>query len=683
MNLKIFSVFKLLHYYTRGFIRTLSLIVVLFYAGMLCATNASSGNGLKGYSGYTGPDTLCQADFSYNQVASLTIQFTDQSTGILNGTYLWSFADGTSSQSKNPLHHFYSAGIFSVTLHTTDTVSGCQSQISKNVIVGDSTGSGCHADFTLAGDNQNELLFHFTNQSSTEVTNWFWDFDNPQSGASNSSIIENPSHLFTEPGIYHVCLTIGGPNNCHDIYCHNVYVSNSGECQAQFSYHPDSSGVSTGIPYRFVDLSGGNISHWTWSFGDGTTSHETNPLHSFSETGNHHVCLAINGQGCQSTWCQDVDIADNPGCYTYYTYQTAGLAATFNGFMMSGTTGSFTWDFGDGGSGSGVQITHTFSEAGIYPVSLHSNDSTGCNTTFLQNVAIGTNPQYHQIYGQVYSGNFPPANGTVMIFSVDTTGTYYPFIATSDIDQDGVFIFQMVPKGNYYIYALPPASSRYLPTYYGDGMNWQNALTLNGTQPENPYNIHLFPADSLPGGTGKISGLVRFSGLKSSLVGKVTMLLMNDQGKAITYDQVSDAGNFTFPTLGFGTYYLKGEIAGINSDLIKVLISADQPQADVTMTFNGDRLIGIDNQNIEFTAGPVFPNPVSGEASITITMKQNAKLDFALYGVAGSMVKRYSVQVKNGTQTVTMNVSALHPGIYSLRAVTPGGEIIIRKLVKL
>lgn len=48
----------------------------------------------------------------------------------------------------------------------------------------------------------------FTNTSTGGATSWLWDFDDPSSGGSDSSTLENPTHLFTTAGTYNVQLTI-------------------------------------------------------------------------------------------------------------------------------------------------------------------------------------------------------------------------------------------------------------------------------------------------------------------------------------------------------------------------------------------------------------------------------------------------------------------------------------------
>ena len=67
----------------------------------------------------------------------------------------------------------------------------------------------------------------------------------------------------------------------------------SPNCIAVFIAELDSSSVTPNT-YRFFDLSKGNPEHWSWEFGDGTTSAERNPLHVFVNSGQYKVCLTIS-----------------------------------------------------------------------------------------------------------------------------------------------------------------------------------------------------------------------------------------------------------------------------------------------------------------------------------------------------------------------------------------------------
>jgi hypothetical protein len=74
-------------------------------------------------------------------------------------------------------------------------------------------------------------------------------------------------------------------------------------------------------PANFTNLSAQAVSY-SWNFGDGQTSEETNPFHQFPATGTYNVCLIATGEaGCQDTFCLDVPaivlpLLDVPNAFT-------------------------------------------------------------------------------------------------------------------------------------------------------------------------------------------------------------------------------------------------------------------------------------------------------------------------------------------------------------------------------
>lgn len=107
-------------------------------------------------------------------------------------------------------------GVYNISLMTGETALRnfgiCQLQYSCNPIF----------TITPIGNCGN---FQFTDQSTSPVPlGYAWDFDDPLSGANNTSSQQNPTHQFSQCGTYNVCLTITG-FNCNRTVCHNVVFS--------------------------------------------------------------------------------------------------------------------------------------------------------------------------------------------------------------------------------------------------------------------------------------------------------------------------------------------------------------------------------------------------------------------------------------------------------------------------
>ncbi len=70
-----------------------------------------------------------------------------------------------------------------------------------------------------------------------------------------------------------------------------------------------------------MDASLGNPTLWLWEFGDGVTSNEQNPLHTYQEEGTYLVCLTIEGDSCNDTFCDSVWVGTMPDqCFASFYY---------------------------------------------------------------------------------------------------------------------------------------------------------------------------------------------------------------------------------------------------------------------------------------------------------------------------------------------------------------------------
>ncbi|MCX7984065.1 MAG: PKD domain-containing protein [Bacteroidetes bacterium] len=114
-----------------------------------------------------------------------------------------------------------------------------------------------------------------------------------------------------------------------------------------------------------------------WDFGDGVTSDETNPTHIFTKPGLYSVQLTLNdGKSSQPTVARiPVIVEGSPQAVQRFADTTicANIPLEFDGTLSidpNGPLGSFTWDFGDGTSALGPTVTHVYTKAGTYTVTL-------------------------------------------------------------------------------------------------------------------------------------------------------------------------------------------------------------------------------------------------------------------------------------------------------------------------
>ena len=144
-------------------------------------------------------------------------------------------------------------------------------------------------------------LISFTN-TSTNNANSFWDFGDGQTSNSNSVISNN----YTSSGIYTVSLVSTTINGCKDTIEQVVNV-NANFLNLDFDYSIKTSKCKDSL--FFVNNSQGATSY-IWNFGDGNTSTQISPTHSYS-SGVFSVTLVGVNANCMDSILQEITINDS------------------------------------------------------------------------------------------------------------------------------------------------------------------------------------------------------------------------------------------------------------------------------------------------------------------------------------------------------------------------------------
>jgi PKD repeat protein len=323
-------------------------------------------------------DTInCSAFWGFT-MDDLTITFENLSVGQ-DLEYFWDFGDGMTSAEESPVHTYSEPGIYGICLLISSSTNGCESSFCLDIEVGDIP---CEADFDyfVLGDSLGINSVYFTNLSTGNFTETFWDF-----GDGNTSTQYSPFHTYDDEGEYEVCLTISDPGNpdCEDQYCATVFID-SIPCSADFSY------IINGLTVEFTNLSTGSDPYMYWYFGDGSNSYETDPVHTYESAGYYAVCLAIYDeiQFCYDFYCTQIVVGD-PQCEADFSYFQSGENTLQFINQSNVPADSLVWDFGDGTTSGEFNPEHIYDELGVYTVCLTIfNESLDCSDQFCQEVIV-------------------------------------------------------------------------------------------------------------------------------------------------------------------------------------------------------------------------------------------------------------------------------------------------------
>jgi PKD repeat protein len=221
--------------------------------------------------------------------APLTVQFVDSTTNSPT-SWIWSFGDGNMSTLQNPTHIYTTSNSYTVTLIATNS-AGSDTLSKANYIT--VTYAEPVANFTAdVTSGTVPFTVQFTDVSTNSPTTWSWKF-----GDGGKSTDQNPTHKYTEEGDYTVTLTAknsAGSNITK--MAHFITVTSASSPIAGFTADKTSGPVP--LTVRFNDTSINTPTSWLWSFGDGSSSTEANPAHTYATAGSYTVSLiAANNAG--------------------------------------------------------------------------------------------------------------------------------------------------------------------------------------------------------------------------------------------------------------------------------------------------------------------------------------------------------------------------------------------------
>ncbi len=293
----------------------------------------------------------CTSMFEYWVISDdgLTIEFNDQSWGNINN-WSWDFGDGNSSTEQHPVHTYSAFADYEVFL-TIECANGEVNTMVMPVHVGN--GGDCDAYFGY-GQELNEVYFY--PYMEFPETSYLWDF-----GDGNSSTEMYPIHqydLSNEPMEINVTLTLILADGTTCTFTQFIFLEPL-ECTSMFSYYPINDNE---FEIQFIDESWGIPTSFEWDFGDGNTSTEQNPIHTYAEAGIYDVTLTINCVGGETnSMVMDAVVGDVQYCEPGFWYDIDFSQNTFYFHPYTiADDAVYNWDFGDGAISNEQTPVHTY-----------------------------------------------------------------------------------------------------------------------------------------------------------------------------------------------------------------------------------------------------------------------------------------------------------------------------------
>ena len=351
--------------------------------------------------------------------SALTCSFTSTSSDP-DGTiasYSWTFGDGATSTVQNPSHTYAAGGTYTVTLTVTDNQSATNA-VSHSVTV-TAANQAPTANFTFSCSG---LSCSFTSTSSDpdgSIAGYSWNF-----GDATTSTAQNPSHTYAAGGSYTVTLQVTDNQGAQSTTTSKTVTVTPPNQPPTANFTFSCSALTCSFTSTSSDPDG-SVASYSWNFGDGATSTAQNPSHTYATGGSYTVTLQVtDNQGAQSTTTSKTITVTPPNQppTANFTFSCSALTCSFTSTSSDpdGSIASYSWTFGDGGTSTAQNPSHSYAAAGSYTVSLRVTDNQGAQSTTTSKTVTVTAP------------NQPPTAN----FTSSCSGLTCSFTSTSS-DPDG------------------------------------------------------------------------------------------------------------------------------------------------------------------------------------------------------------------------------------------------------
>ncbi|HYE53498.1 MAG TPA: PKD domain-containing protein, partial [Chitinophagaceae bacterium] len=339
---------------------------------------------------YAQPDSSCTAAFYFTKSGN-TVNFFSFPTLPPGTTHWWTFGDATNSSAVNPVHNYAAPGTYWVTHYIQNDSTNCRDSVVRSVTI-DSTNCTIQAKFSIFRDSINCRRIYFINQSAPVSPNvtFTWRF-----GDGTTSNEANPVHIYPRDSVYFACLIVDAGNNCRREYCMRIEIRCDTPCNLQpdFTWRRDSIQTSKVYFINQMQATSPNTSY-LWTFGDGTSSTERNPVHVYQQPGKYKVCLiAQSSPTCRREICKEV-IVEKDQCNVRAKFQWKRDPIQSNKIWFANHSQPVpniwrtAWSYGDGTFSQDFNSVHVYQRPGKYMVCLQVQSLSGCTSVYCDSVIV-------------------------------------------------------------------------------------------------------------------------------------------------------------------------------------------------------------------------------------------------------------------------------------------------------
>lgn len=222
-------------------------------------------------------------------------------------TYVWNFGDGNTATGVSPTHTYLNDGVYTVTV-TVKTAAGCLTPIvDTNYITVYPVPT---ADFSSDPSSTTFIspIVNFKDLSQPDITAWNWNFNDPASGANNTSKVKNPTHVFTGINVYNVRLIVTTKYGCIDTAYHLYDVADDFVFYVPNAFTPNDDGTNEVFIPKGIGFDRNSYHMYIYDRWGNFIFYSDDPAKGWDGRANHGVDISQ-----QDVFVWKIDLKDNSG----------------------------------------------------------------------------------------------------------------------------------------------------------------------------------------------------------------------------------------------------------------------------------------------------------------------------------------------------------------------------------
>ncbi|MGQ3012676.1 MAG: PKD domain-containing protein [Flavobacteriales bacterium] len=557
-------------------------------------------------------------------------------------TYHWDFGDGNTSSLAQPQNTYLAAGTYPVELFILAD-NGCGNTLRRNITINAQPAlSFSYADTC---NNDSTVFTGHALPNAGGISSYAWNFNDPASGAANSSSVSAPKHTYVLPGQYFVSFTVQNDSGCVRTLTRPVLIKEGAYPDFTFS------GVCYEGPTVFQNTTtfGNGVSpqSYTWFFGNGSTSNLFSPQFIFGAEDSFQVTLRVSTNNqCRAYKTKIVPVTK--AALADFSMPDSICAGTPIPFLNNSTgindnISSYLWRFSTAGTSQAAQPVFAYTGSGSRIVRLIVTTQAGCKDSLQGTIYVKQAPTASFTVNTTFGA--PPLSVTP-VFTGTNAGSYlwnFGNGVQSNLQEPGAVVY--ADTGVYTLVLIA-----------GNNQNCSDSASV-----EIVVNERELSAEWMNVQCAESNGKISFSGT-----------LLNTGNQLITDLELGARADYGagFRELWNGSL---GPGALLNysfSGLIPVGTNALHFCCVDLYTINDSILIDPEtrcrNLNDDFWVGMVYPNPAEQQIFADYILSEDDAMNWRVLDISGRVVLTGSVAANAGLNQLRIDILSLRKGTYVL-----------------